>query len=332
MKRILSGIKPTSSPTLGNYLGAVKNWVGMQREYECFLFVADLHALTDPPPPAELRHNTREIAATYIACGIDPDKTAIFVQSHVPAHAELSWILSCLAPVGWMNRMTQFKDKAGKEHDKANLGLYSYPVLMAADILLYHPSHVPVGEDQKQHLELCRDLVGAFNRKYGVEYFKLPEPAILGAGTRVMSLRDGSKKMSKSDASDMSRINLTDDADTIANKIKKATSDSDLLPDNVAALDGRAEARNLVNIYAALADITPDQVLAQFAGQGFGKFKPALAELCVEKLAPISNKLKQLMTDTAALDELLAKGAARANAVAEKTLKDVKEIIGLLAA
>jgi tryptophanyl-tRNA synthetase len=330
MKRILSGIQPTNTLTLGNYLGAIKNWVGMQRESECFLFIADLHALTNPPEPTALRANTREVAATYIACGIDPEHSAIFVQSHAP-HAEMSWIFDCLTPLGWLNRMTQFKDKAGKDKDAANAGLYIYPVLQAADILLYHPSHVPVGEDQKQHLELARDIAGAFNRKYSVEYFKLPEPAILGPATRVMSLRDGSKKMSKSDASDMSRINLTDDADAIANKIKKATSDSDLLPDNLAALEHRAEARNLINIYAALADMTSDAVLAQFAGQGFGKFKPALAELCVEKLSPISSKLKQLMMDTAALDALLAKGAARANAVAQKTLKECKDIVGLLA-
>jgi tryptophanyl-tRNA synthetase len=242
----------------------------------------------------------------------------------------LTWLFSCLTPIGWMNRMTQFKDKAGKDKDSANTGLYIYPILMAADILLYHPSHVPVGEDQKQHLELARDIAGAFNRAYNKEYFRLPEPAIFGAGTRVMSLRDGSKKMSKSDPSDMSRINLTDDADMIANKIKKATSDSEMLPDNAAALENRLEARNLVNIYAALSDITPDAVCVQFAGQGFGKFKPALAELCVEKLAPISTRLKELMTDTAALDALLAKGAMRANAVAQQTLKECKEIVGLL--
>jgi len=330
MKRILSGIQPTNTLTLGNYLGAIKNWVGMQHESECFLFIADLHALTNPPEPEALRANTREVAATYIACGIDPEHAAIFVQSQIPAHAELSWLFSCLTPIGWLNRMTQFKDKSGKDKDAANAGLYVYPILMAADILLYHPSHVPVGEDQKQHLELARDVAGAFNRKYDVEHFKLPEPAIFGPATRIMSLRDGSKKMSKSDASDMSRINLTDDADTIANKIKKATSDSEMLPDNLAALEGRTEARNLINIYAALADITPEKVLAQFAGQGFGKFKPALAELCVEKLAPISTRLHALMQDTAALDALLAKGAARANTVAEKTLVDCKRIMGLL--
>jgi len=331
MKRILSGIQPTNTLNVANYLGAIKNWTQMQRESECFFMIADLHALTNPPEPAILRANTREVAATYIACGIDPDHATIFVQSHVPAHAELSWMFSCLTPIGWMNRMTQFKDKAGKDQDMANAGLYTYPILMAADILLYHPSHVPVGEDQKQHLELARDIAGAFNRKYDVEYFRLPEPAIFGAGTRVMSLRDGSKKMSKSDPSDMTRINLTDNADTIANKIKKATSDSELLPDNLAALAERAEARNLINIYAALSEQSPENVLTQFAGQGFGKFKPALAELCVEKLAPISSRLKELMTDTAALDALLAKGAARANAVAEKTLSECKDLMGLLA-
>jgi tryptophanyl-tRNA synthetase len=330
MKRILSGIKPTNELNIGGYLGAVKNWTKIQHDAECFLFVADLHALTDPPAPDILRKFTREIAASYIACGIDPEKCTIFVQSHVPAHAELSWMMSCHAPVGWMNRMTQFKDKAGKDQEKANLGLYSYPVLMAADILLYHPSHVPVGEDQKQHLELCRDLAGAWNRAYGREYFKLPEPAIMGPATRVMSLRDGSKKMSKSDTSDMSRINLTDDDDTIANKIKKATSDSEMLPDHMAALSARPEAQNLVNIYAALADITPDAVCAEFAGQGFGKFKPALAALCVEKIGPIRARLVTLMNDPAALDALLAKGAERANAVASKTLAECREMVGLL--
>jgi tryptophanyl-tRNA synthetase len=328
MKRILSGIQPTNTLNLGNYLGAIKNWVKMQHEYDCYFMIADLHALTNPPEPDVLRRNTREVAATYIACGIDPDHAAIFVQSHVSAHAELAWLLSTTTPMGWLNRMTQFKDKAGKDKEKANLGLYAYPVLMAADILLYQATHVPVGEDQKQHLELCRDIAASFNHKYG-EFFTLPDPAIIGEASRVMSLRDGSKKMSKSDPSDMSRINLTDDADTIANKIKKATSDSELLPDNLAALADRAEARNLINIYAALSDSTAEKTLAQFAGQGFGKFKPALAELCVEKLSPISQRLRELMSDAAALDILIARGANRANTIACKTLAEAKNRMGL---
>lgn len=329
MKRVLSGIQPTNTLNLGNYLGAIKNWVEMQKTHECFLMIADLHALTNPPEPEVLRHNTREVAATYIACGIDPKHAAIFVQSQIPAHAELSWMLSTLTSMGWLNRMTQFKDKAGKDKEAANLGLYAYPVLMAADILLYQATHVPVGDDQKQHLELCRDIAMAFNRKFG-DFFTVPEPAIFGEATRVMSLRDGSKKMSKSDPSDMSRINLTDDADTIASKIKKATSDSELLPDNVDALENRPEARNLINIYASLAEQTAQQVVGQFAGQGFGKFKPALAELCVEKLAPISTRLRELMTDTKALDELLETGASRARVVADKTLAEAKMRMGLL--
>lgn len=329
MQRILSGIQPTNTLNLGNYLGAIKNWVKMQHEYECFFTVVDLHALTNPPEPEILRRNTREVAATYIACGIDPDHCAIFAQSHVTAHAELGWMLSCITPMGWLNRMTQFKDKAGKDKEAANLGLYAYPVLMAADILLYQATHVPVGEDQKQHLELARDIAMAFNRKFG-DFFTVPEPAIMGEASRVMSLRDGSKKMSKSDPSDMSRINLTDDADTIASKIKKATSDSELLPDNLAALETRAEARNLINIYAALSDRSAESVVQEFAGQGFGKFKPALAELCVDKLAPISTRLHTLMQDEKALDALLAKGAARADMVAQKTLAGAKEKMGLL--
>ncbi|HCM84219.1 MAG TPA: tryptophan--tRNA ligase [Alphaproteobacteria bacterium] len=329
MKRILSGIQPTNTLNLGNYLGAIKNWVPMQKTHECFLMIADLHALTNPPESEVLRRNTREVAATYIACGIDPEYAAIFVQSHITPHAELSWLLSTITSMGWLNRMTQFKDKAGKDKEAANLGLYAYPVLMAADILLYQATHVPVGEDQKQHLELARDIAMAFNRKYG-EFFTVPDPAILGEASRVMSLRDGSKKMSKSDPSDMSRINLTDDADTISSKIKKATSDSELLPDNLAALENRAEARNLINIYAALSDRSAESVVQEFAGQGFGKFKPALAELCVEKLSPISTRLHALMQDTAALDALLAKGAERARMVADKTLREAKQRMGLL--
>ena len=329
MKRILSGIQPTNTLNLGNYLGAIKNWVTMQHEYECFFMIADLHALTNPPAPDVLLANTREVAATYIACGIDPEKSSIFVQSHVPAHSELGWLLSCQTPMGWLNRMTQFKDKAGKNKEKANLGLYAYPVLMAADILLYQATHVPVGDDQKQHLELCRDIAISFNNEYG-NFFTIPEPVILGAAARVMSLRDGSKKMSKSDPSDMSRINLTDDADTIASKIKKATSDSELLPDNYTALENRPEARNLINIYAALAETDADAVLGQFAGKGFGVFKPALAELCIEKLSPISQRLEELMADSAQLDIILARSADKANEIANKTVNEYRRMVGLL--
>src|ERR1700723_2380776 len=259
MNRIFSGIQPTGNLHLGNYLGAIRNWVALQHDYECIFCIVDLHALTMPQEPAQLRAQTREVTAAYIAAGIDPERCIIFNQSMVSAHAELAWLLGCLTPLGWLNRMTQFKEKAGKERDNAGLGLYSYPVLMAADILLYKATHVPVGEDQKQHLELARDIAGAFNRRYGVEFFPLPEPQIFGAGTRVMSLRDGLKKMSKSDESDYSRINLTDDADAIALKIRRAKTDTEPLPESAADLAKRPEADNLVTIYAALADVTRAQ-------------------------------------------------------------------------
>ena len=286
MKRIVSGIQPTNKLHLGNYLGALKNWVGLQHRYDSLLFIADLHAITVAQDPAQLRANSRELVAAYIAAGIDPARATIFVQSTVAAHTELAWIFSCLTPLGWLNRMTQFKDKAGKDREGAALGLYAYPVLMAADVLLYKADAVPVGEDQKQHVELMRDIAGAFHRHYGAEIFPVPEPMILGAATRVMSLRDGTKKMSKSDASDYSRINLTDDADTIAQKIRKAKTDTEPLPDNLPALASRPEADNLVTIYAALAGVTREQVLAAFAGQSFSTFKTKLVDLAVGQLAP----------------------------------------------
>ena len=331
MNRIFSGMQPTGNLHLGNYLGAVRNWVAMQHDYECFFCMVDMHAITMPQDPAELRRSTREVAAAYIASGIDPEACSIFHQSALGGeHAELTWILSSLTPLGWLNRMTQFKEKAGKKRENAGLALYSYPVLMAADILLYHATHVPVGEDQKQHLELARDIAGAFNRHYDIEFFPLPEPQILGEATRVMSLRDGSSKMSKSDPSDQSRINLTDDADTIAQKIKRAKTDPELLPDDPAALDGRPEAANLVGIYAALSDQTAAQVLADFAGKGFGQFKPALSDLAVSVLSPISENMRRLLNDPAELDRIIGGSAERARTVAAPILHKTKDIVGFL--
>jgi tryptophanyl-tRNA synthetase len=331
MNRIFSGMQPTGNLHLGNYLGAVRNWVAMQHDYECFFCMVDMHAITMPQDPAELRRSTREVAAAYIASGIDPEACSIFHQSALGGeHAELTWILSSLTPLGWLNRMTQFKEKAGKKRENAGLALYSYPVLMAADILLYHATHVPVGEDQKQHLELARDIAGAFNRHYDIEFFPLPEPQILGEATRVMSLRDGSSKMSKSDPSDQSRINLTDDADTIAQKIKRAKTDPELLPDDPAGLEGRPEATNLVGIYAALSDQTTAQVLAEFAGKGFGQFKPALSELAVSVLSPISENMRRLLNDPAELDRIIGGSAERARTVAAPILHKTKDIVGFL--
>lgn len=331
MNRIFSGMQPTGNLHLGNYLGAVRNWVAMQNDYECFFCMVDMHAITVRQDPAELRQATREVAAAYIASGINPEKCSIYHQSALGGeHAELAWILSTFTPLGWLNRMTQFKEKAGKRRDQASLGLYGYPVLMAADILIYHATHVPVGEDQKQHLELARDIAGAFNRHYDTEFFPLPEPQILGEATRVMSLRDGAAKMSKSDPSDQSRINLTDDADTIAQKIKRAKTDPELLPDNPAALEDRPEAANLVAIYAALSDQSVQQVLTEFAGKGFGQFKPALSELAVSVLSPISEDMRRLLADQAELDRILAASADRARAVARPILHKTKDIVGFL--
>ena len=327
---VLSGMQPTNTLHLGNYLGALKNWVRLQAEYECLFCIVDLHAITVPQDPAALRASTREVAATYIAAGIDAEKTTIFNQSTVSAHAELGWILTCLTPLGWLNRMTQFKDKAGKNKDSVGLGLYSYPVLMAADILIYQATHVPVGEDQKQHLELARDLAQLFNRQFATDFFPLPEPQIMGPATRVMSLRDGSKKMSKSDASDYSRINMTDDADTIALKIRKAKTDPLPLPDSIEAAKARPEAENLLSIYAALTDTSLADTVAQFAGSEFSRFKETLAEVAVAKLAPIAEGRARILADVGALDAILRRGAERANAIAQPNLAAIKDLVGLL--
>lgn len=331
MKRIFSGMQPTGNLHLGNYLGAVRNWVALQHDYECFFCMVDMHAITVPQDPAELRQATREVAAAYIASGIDPDHCALFPQSALGGlHAELAWILGTVTPLGWLNRMTQFKEKAGKKREQASLGLYGYPVLMAADILLYHATHVPVGEDQKQHLELARDIAGAFNAQFGADFFPLPEPQIFGAATRVMSLRDGTAKMSKSDASDQSRINMTDDADAISNKIKRAKTDPEMLPSEPDGLEDRPEAANLVGIFAALSDRTTANVLQEYGGQGFGKFKPALSELAVEVMSPITSEMRRLLADPAEIDRKLAVGAARGRAVAEPILKQTKDLVGFL--
>ncbi|MBI1272592.1 MAG: tryptophan--tRNA ligase [Alphaproteobacteria bacterium] len=328
-RRILSGMQPTGSLHLGNYLGALRNWVALQADFECFYCVVDLHAITTPQDPAALREAIHTTAAAYIAAGVDPAKSTLFAQSAVPGHAELAWILSNHTPLGWLDRMTQFKEKKKRNHDQELLGLYSYPVLMAADILVYKATHVPVGEDQKQHLELARDLAGAFNRQYGNEYFPLPEPQILGEATRVMSLRDGTKKMSKSDESDYSRITLTDDADAIALKIKRAKTDPEPLPADLKALEARPEADNLVTIYAALAGVTRTEAMGQFAGQQFSAFKNALTETAVAKIAPITARMRELLADRAELDKMLAKGAEKAGALAEKHIAEVKDIVGL---
>jgi tryptophanyl-tRNA synthetase len=330
MNRIFSGVQPTGNLHLGNYLGAIRNWGTLQADYDCIFCIVDLHALTLPQDPAELRANTREVTAAYIAAGIDPGRCIIFNQSMVPAHAELAWLLACLTPLGWLNRMTQFKEKAGKQRDMAGLGLYSYPVLMAADILVYKATHVPVGEDQKQHLELSRDIAGAFNRRYEQDFFPLPEPQIFGAATRVMSLRDGTKKMSKSDSSDYSRINMTDDSDTIALKIRRAKTDSEPLPWTVADLERRAEADNLVGIYAALAGMSREAALGRFAGWNFSEFKEALSELSVEVLARIGGEMRRLMADPGHIDRVLRHGAERARAIADPVLREVQQISGLL--
>jgi len=315
---------------LGNYLGALKNWVALQDQGENLFCVVDLHAITQPQDPAVLAQSTREIAAAYIAAGIDTGKSIIFAQSHVPAHTEMSWILSCFARVGWLERMTQFKEKSGKDRDGALVGLYLYPVLMAADILVYKATHVPVGEDQKQHLELARDIAGAFNHRYGVDFFPLPEPQILGEATRVMSLRDGTKKMSKSDLSDMSRINMTDTAEQIAQKIRKAKTDPDALPSNPEELAGRPEADNLLTLYAALTDTAKRAAVARFAGTQFSLLKAELTEAAVQTLAPIAERMNALMADTDALDAILRDGAAKANAIAQPILDDTKRLVGFL--
>ncbi|MBK4215247.1 tryptophan--tRNA ligase [Paracoccus caeni] len=329
--RILSGIQPSGGLTLGNYLGALKRFATFQdTEAETIYCIVDLHAITVWQDPAVLATRTREAAAAFMAAGVDPAKSVLFNQSQVSAHAELAWLFNTVARVGWMYRMTQFKDKAGKNSENASLGLLAYPALMAADILAYQATAVPVGEDQKQHLELTRDIAAKFNHDYGVEHFPITEPLIEGVATRVMSLRDGSKKMSKSDPSDASRINLTDDADAISQKIRKARTDADPLPGTMAGLKDRPEARNLVNIYAALSDETPDQVLSRFEGQGFGSFKPALAEVAVAALEPITRRMTDYLADPAEIDRILGRGADQADEIAAPILAKTKDIMGLL--
>ncbi len=330
MNRIFSGVQPTGNLHLGNYLGAIRNWVSLQKDFDCIFCIVDLHALTTPQDPKELKAQTREVTAAYISCGIDPDRCIIFNQSAVSAHSELAWLLGCLTPLGWLNRMTQFKEKAGKARDDAGLGLYAYPVLMAADILGYKATHVPVGEDQKQHLELARDIAGAFNRRYGVEFFPLPEPQIFGAGTRVMSLRDGTKKMSKSDTSDYSRINLTDDADTIALKIRRAKTDPALLPANEDEARKRPEADNLLGIYAALSGLTRAEAIEKFSGKQFSAFKDELAGVAAETLGKIGSEMRRLLADPGYIDGVLKRGASLANAIALPVMRDVFDIMGLL--
>ncbi|MFT6556905.1 tryptophan--tRNA ligase [Sneathiella sp.] len=332
MSRIFSGVQPTGNLHLGNYLGAIRNFVGLQDDYECIYCAVNMHAITVWQDPSELRNNTREVAAAYLAAGVDPEKSIIFAQSAVHAHAELAWIFNCVARIGWLNRMTQFKEKAGKNRENASLGLYAYPSLMAADILAYKATHVPVGEDQKQHLELTRDIAQKFNNDFGKEVFPIVEPLIFGEATRVMSLRDGSKKMSKSDPSDYSRIALTDGRDDIARKLKKARTDADPLPETVDGLEDRPEAANLVGIYAALSGQSKADVLKEYAGSQFSVFKPALTELAVEKFGPVGEEMKRLMADPAYVDDVLAKGAVRASAIANPIIKEVKEIVGFLGA
>ena len=331
--RVFSGIQPSGGLTLGNYLGAMKRFVEMQDAgtHETIFCMVDLHAITATlPPPDQLRHNTRELCAGFLAIGIDPEKSILFNQSQVPEHAQMAWIFNCVARMGWMGRMTQWKDKAGKNAEAASLGLFAYPALMAADILVYHATNVPVGEDQKQHIELTRDIAAKFNHDYGVDFFPIAEPVIEGAATRVMNLQDGTKKMSKSDPSDKTRINLTDSADEIAKKIRKAKTDPDPLPETLDGLDGRPEARNLVNIYAALADTAPQAVLDQHAGALFGHFKMALADLAVAKMAPISGEMTRLMADPAEIDRILGRGAARAREITAPILARTYDIVGML--
>jgi len=327
--RVVSGIQPTGNLHLGNYLGAIVRWVKMQDEAECLFFLADLHAITVYNDPAELTANIREMTAALIASGIDPERSILFNQARVSAHPELAWLLNGTARMGWLNRMTQFKDKAGKDREGSSIGLFAYPVLQAADVLLYQATHVPVGEDQKQHIELARDIAQKFNNDFGVELFTLPEPHIGATAARIMSLRDGSAKMSKSDPSDMSRINLTDSDDAIAQKFRKAKTDPEPLPDTMEALAGRPEARNLVTIFAALADRPTEDVLRDHAGQGFGQFKPALADLAISVLSPIRNRLVELRENPAEIDQILEQGARRATALAAPTLEAAYKALGL---
>ena len=331
--RVFSGIQPSGRLTLGNYLGAMKRFVDIQDEgRETIYCMVDLHAITVWQDPADLRRATRELCAGYLAAGLNPEKSILFNQSQVPEHTQLAWIFNCVARMGWMQRMTQWKDKAGKNQQNASLGLFAYPALMAADILVYHATHIPVGEDQKQHVELTRDIAIKFNNDFGQEVFPVPEPVIEGAATRVMSLRDGTKKMSKSDPSDMSRINLTDDADTIAKKIRKAKTDPEPLPSEAKGLEERAEARNLVNIYAALSEQSVDQVMAEVGGKAFSEFKPMLADLAVDRLAPISEEMARLMDNVSEIDQILDRGAERAREIATPVLRKTYDIVGMVGA
>jgi tryptophanyl-tRNA synthetase len=336
--RVVSGIQPTGKPHLGNYLGAIRNYVKLQDDAlaaggECLIFIADLHALSMPHDPVELHSSTLELVATLVACGLDTSKTVLFNQAQVPAHAELQWLLSGTARMGWLSRMTQFKDKSGKNREGASIALFTYPVLQAADVLLYQATHVPVGEDQKQHLELARDIAQKFNNDFAspdAPVFTLPDPFIPPEAARIMSLRDGTAKMSKSDPSDMSRINLSDDADTILKKVKKAKTDPEPLPSEAVGLAARPEALNLVSIYAALAGTSVDAVLSEYGGEGFGKFKPALGELMVEKLGPIAARFTELKADRESLDAILARGAARAREMGAPTLTSAYKALGLV--
>jgi tryptophanyl-tRNA synthetase len=331
-QRVLSGVQPSGDLHLGNYLGALAKFVRLQHQMDTFIFVADLHAITVWQDPAKLKQQVREIAAAYLAVGLDPKVATIFPQSAVPEHAEMAWVFNCVARLGWLDRMTQFKEKSGKHKERASVGLYTYPVLQAADILVYKATHVPVGEDQKQHLELTRDIAGKFNHDFDAPgFFPLPEPMTQGPGARIMSLRDGTAKMSKSDPSDNSRINLTDDADAIAQKVRKARTDADVLPEKLEDLGDRPEALNLVGIYAALSDRTAQEVLSEFAGQGFGVFKPRLADLAVAVLAPIGAQMRRLLADPAQIDKVLGEGAARARAVAAPVMAEVKAKVGFWA-
>ena len=329
-KRILSGVQPSGDLHLGNYLGAIKNFVTLQKEYECFFCVVDLHAITVWQDPKVLANKTREVTAAFIASGIDPNQNNIFVQSQVPQHAQLGWLFNCVARMGWLNRMTQFKDKAGKNSENVSVGLFSYPTLMAADILIYLATHVPVGDDQKQHLELTRDIAQKFNNDFKTDFFPIPEPLILGEATRVMSLRDGSKKMSKSDPSDYSRIMLTDTAENITQKIKKAKTDPEPLPQDKTGLEKRPEAENLISIFASLQDTSIESVIKDYAGKEFSTFKKDLADLSVSKLEPITSEMNKLMSDVSYIDSILNQGKENAIAVAEPVLKKTKEIIGFL--
>ncbi len=338
-QRVFSGVQPTGNLHLGNYLGAIQRFVALQDSYDCLYCVVDMHAITVWQDPAELKKQIREVTAAFIAAGIDPAKHIVFNQSQVSGHAELAWVFNCVARLGWLNRMTQFKEKAGKDRENASVGLYAYPNLMAADILLYRATHVPVGEDQKQHLELARDIAQKFNNDFGPSmaalgiegaFFPQPEPLIGGPAARVMSLRDGSKKMSKSDPSDLSRINLTDDADTVASKIRKAKTDPEPLPSEADGLKGRPEAENLVGIYAALADISKEKVLAEFGGGQFSTFKAALVDLSVAKLGPVGSEMKRLVSEPSHIDAILRDGAARARVIADETMRQVKDIVGFV--